>query len=169
MRVHGHGRPAPARARASWSPPAGDAEFGRIAAGLGERQPETEFQVGLREFSMLLAAGRGALTVLIFVINLVLRKTADRRGAVLPGDRRGHHPAAAARGGVDEPGRRVAAAGQRKVLVKRLVCIEDLGDIDMLFTDKTGTLTEGHIAVMRVGPTGATQRRGAAARAAVHR
>ena len=34
------------------------AEFGRIALGLGERQPETEFQVGLRRFSMLLRAGR---------------------------------------------------------------------------------------------------------------
>ena len=32
---------------------------------------------------------------------------------------------------------------QLKVLVKRLVCIEDLGDIDILITDKTGTLTEG--------------------------
>ena len=28
-----------------------------------------------------------------------------------------------------------------KVLVKRLVCIEDLGDMDVLVTDKTGTLT----------------------------
>ena len=32
---------------------------------------------------------------------------------------------------------------RRKVLVKRLVCIEDLGDVDVLFTDKTGTLTAG--------------------------
>lgn len=38
---------------------------------------------------------------------------------------------------------------RRKVLVKRLVCIEDLGDIDTLFTDKTGTLTEGRISFMR--------------------
>ena len=35
------------------------------------------------------------------------------------------------------------------MLVKRLVCIEDLGDIDVLFTDKTGTLTEGRISFMR--------------------
>src|SRR6185437_69927 len=35
------------------------------------------------------------------------------------------------------------ALARRKVLVKRLVCIEDLGDMDVLVTDKTGTLTEG--------------------------
>ncbi|MCW2810322.1 MAG: Mg(2+) transport ATPase, partial [Friedmanniella sp.] len=34
---------------------------------------------------------------------------------------------------------------RRQVLVKRLVCIEDLGDVDLLFTDKTGTLTEGSL------------------------
>src|SRR5665811_82370 len=44
---------------------------------------------------------------------------------------------------------------RRTVLVKRLVCIEDLGDIDVLFTDKTGTLTEGHIALIdAVDPAG---------------
>jgi Mg2+-importing ATPase len=52
------------------------------------------------------------------------------------------------------------AAGSRqlarsKVLVKRLVCIEDLGDVDVLFTDKTGTLTEGSLRFMRsAGPDG---------------
>ncbi|MDQ1635971.1 MAG: P-type Mg2+ transporter, partial [Frankiaceae bacterium] len=40
-----------------------------------------------------------------------------------------------------------------KVLVKRLVCIEDLGDVDVLFTDKTGTLTEGRIDFMRAVAT----------------
>jgi len=43
-----------------------------------------------------------------------------------------------------------------KVLVKRLVCIEDLGDIDVLFTDKTGTLTQGRISFMRAIPLGVT-------------
>jgi Mg2+-importing ATPase len=38
---------------------------------------------------------------------------------------------------------------RRKVLVKRLVCIEDLGNIEVLFTDKTGTLTQGRISYMR--------------------
>jgi Mg2+-importing ATPase len=44
---------------------------------------------------------------------------------------------------------------QRKVLVKRLVCIEDLGDLDVLVTDKTGTLTEGRITLhAALDPTG---------------
>jgi Mg2+-importing ATPase len=34
---------------------------------------------------------------------------------------------------------------RRQVVVKRLVSIEDLGNIQVLFTDKTGTLTEGSI------------------------
>lgn len=40
----------------------GQAEFGRIALGLGQRQPETEFQAGLRRFSMLLVQVAGVLT-----------------------------------------------------------------------------------------------------------
>jgi len=41
------------------------------------------------------------------------------------------------------------------VLVKRLVCIEDLGDMHILVTDKTGTLTEGRITfTAALDPTG---------------
>jgi E1-E2 ATPase len=52
----------------------GDAEFGRIAVGLGQRQLETEFQVGLRKFSMLLVQVAGVLTGAIFVINVALQR-----------------------------------------------------------------------------------------------
>jgi P-type Mg2+ transporter len=87
-----------------------DAEFGRIAAGLGERQPETEFQAGLRRFSYLLLWVAFALTVLIDH-QPVAAPVGDRLGAVRPGDRGGHHAAAAAGGGECQPGDRVAAAG----------------------------------------------------------
>src|SRR3989442_5253664 len=43
---------------------------------------------------------------------------------------------------------------RRKVLVKRLVCIEDLGDVEVLFTDKTGRLTQGRIHYMRAVAAG---------------
>lgn len=49
-------------------------EFGKVAAGLSGHQLETEFQRGLRRFSMLLVYVAGTLTTSIFVINVVLHK-----------------------------------------------------------------------------------------------
>ena len=45
-------------------------QFGRIAVGLGERHPQTEFQRGLTRFSGLLAKVAGVLSVTIFVVNI---------------------------------------------------------------------------------------------------
>jgi Mg2+-importing ATPase len=133
------------------------AEFGRIAAGLSTHQTETEFQVGLRRFSMLLVYVAGILTASIFVINVLLhRPILDAllfSLAIAVGITPQLLPAVVSTS-LAAGSRRMAA---RKVLVKRLVCIEDLGDIDMLFTDKTGTLTQGRISFARaVGAEGAT-------------
>ena len=120
-----------------------NAEFGRIAAGLGERQPETDFQVGLRRFSYLLLQVAIALTVLILVSNLVMRKPVIDSVlfslAIAVGITPQLLPAVVS-ASLATGSRQLAKA---KVLVKRLVCIEDLGDIDILITDKTGTLDRG--------------------------
>ncbi len=47
-------------------------QFGVIAMGLGEQQPQTEFQLGLSRFSLLLARVGGALSLVIFVVNIIL-------------------------------------------------------------------------------------------------
>lgn len=126
--------------------------FGRIALGLGTRHLDTEFQVGLRRFSMLLVSVAAVLTSGIFVINVVLhRPVIDAllfSLAIAVGITPQLLPAVVSTS---------LAAGSRrmsrdKVLVKRLVCIEDLGDIDTLFTDKTGTLTDGRVRFMRGVP-----------------
>ncbi|MFE3055924.1 magnesium-translocating P-type ATPase [Nocardia sp. NPDC059239] len=127
----------------------GDTEFGRIAVGLARREPETEFQAGLRRFSMLLVRVAAVLTIGIFAVNLVLhRPLLDALMfslAIAVGISPQLLPAVVSTSLA--AGSRILA--QRKVLVKRLVCIEDLGDIEVLFTDKTGTLTEGRIEFMR--------------------
>jgi Mg2+-importing ATPase len=138
----------------------GRAEFGRIALGLGERQAETEFQVGLRRFSAMLAAVAGVLTGTIFIINLILRKPfLDAllfSLAIAVGISPQLLPAVVTTS-LAAGTRRLA---RRKVLVKRLVCIEDLGDVEVLLTDKTGTLTEGEITFEReVVPEGIPVRR----------
>jgi len=124
-------------------------QFGRIAIGLGEQHPQTEFQIGLTRFSGLLAKVGGVLSVTIFVINVALgRPIIDAllfSLAVAVGITPQLLPAVVSTS-LATGSRRLA---DKKVLVKRLVCIEDLGDIDVLFTDKTGTLTDGHISFDR--------------------
>ncbi|MEO5833475.1 MAG: magnesium-translocating P-type ATPase [Nakamurella sp.] len=131
-------------------------EFGKIAAGLSTHQLETEFQSGLRRFSMLLVYVAGGLTSSIFVINLLLHRplldallfslaiAVGITPQLLPAVVSSSLAAGSAR------------MARRKVLVKRLVCIEDLGDIDVLFTDKTGTLTLGRLDFMRSIPVPGT-------------
>ncbi|MCU1536793.1 MAG: Mg(2+) transport ATPase, P-type [Humibacillus sp.] len=120
-------------------------EFGRIALGLGERQPETSFQVGLRHFSMLLLQVALALTTAIFAVNLLLHRPVIESMlfslAIAVGLTPQLLPAVISTS-LATGSRQLA---RRKVLVKRLVCIEDLGDMDVLVTDKTGTLTEGQL------------------------
>jgi P-type Mg2+ transporter len=123
----------------------GRAEFGRIALGLGDRQPETDFQAGLRHFSVLLLQVALTLTVLIFATNLLLHRAFLQSLlfslAIAVGITPQLLPAVVST--CLATGSRQLA--KRKVLVKRLVCVEDLGDMDVLVTDKTGTLTEGRI------------------------
>ncbi|MGZ3496334.1 MAG: magnesium-translocating P-type ATPase [Vulcanimicrobiaceae bacterium] len=121
-------------------------EFGAIAQRLAEHPPETPFQSGLRRFSALLVAVTAVLTISIFAVNAAL-----------------HHPIlesllfslAIAVGLTPQLLPAIVTVSlatgaerlaKRSVVVKRLVSIEDLGNVDVLFTDKTGTLTEGRIA-----------------------
>lgn len=132
----------------------GRAEFGRIALGLGERQPQTEFQLGLQRFSYLLLQVAVGLTSLIFLANLLLQRPVIESLlfslAIAVGITPQLLPAIVSTSLAT--GTRQLA--KRKVLVKRLVCIEDLGDMDVLVTDKTGTLTEGKISFTAALPAG---------------
>jgi P-type Mg2+ transporter len=130
-------------------------EFGRIAVGLGERQEETEFQAGLRHFSALLVQVAGVLTTSIFILNLILHRPLLESLlfslAIAVGITPQLLPAVVTTS-LATGSRRLA---KKKVLVKRLVCIEDLGDIEVLLTDKTGTLTEGRISFEKaIDPSG---------------
>jgi P-type Mg2+ transporter len=123
--------------------------FGRIAAGLNQESPSTAFQRGLKSFSKLLVVVAGVLTTSIFFINVALhRPLIDAllfSLAIAIGITPQLLPAIVSvslAGGA----RRLAKS---RVLVKRLVTIEDLCNIELLFTDKTGTLTEGAITFDR--------------------
>jgi len=129
--------------------------LGSVAGGLAEHQPPTAFQRGLNSFAGLLARVTAVLTVFIFVVNAALgRPFLDAllfSLAIAVGLTPQLLPAIVTVS-LSTGARRMAA---KSVLVKRLVAIEDLGDADVLLTDKTGTLTEGEIRLREaVDPAG---------------
>ena len=137
--------------------------FGRIAGGLDTQQPQTEFQRGLGRFSVLLLEVALVLTTLIFIANVLLQRSVLDSLLFSLAIAVGITPqllpaivsASLATGS--------RALAKKKVLVKRLVCIEDLGDMDILVTDKTGTLTEGRISFTAALPVDGTTSPAAAA------
>jgi Mg2+-importing ATPase len=121
--------------------------LGGVAGGLEERQPPTAFQRGLTSFAALLAKVTAVLTVFIFIANAALGKPALDALLFSLAIAVGLTPQllpAIVSVSLSTGARRMA---KRSVLVKRLVSIEDLGDADVLFTDKTGTLTVGEIGL----------------------
>jgi Mg2+-importing ATPase len=123
----------------------GATEFGAIAGRLGEAQPETGFQAGLRSYSKMLVTVTLIMAVVILVVNLLLGHPAMESTLFALSIAVGLTPQllpAIVTVSLSTGARRLA---KRRVVVKRLVAIEDLGDIDVFFTDETGTLTEGQI------------------------
>jgi Mg2+-importing ATPase len=117
--------------------------FGEIAERLRLRSPETEFERGLRHFGGLLIQITLLLVITIFAINVYLhRPVVDSllfALALAVGLTPELLPAIVsltlARGALQ-----MAAA---RVIVRRLNSIEDFGSMNVLCSDKTGTLTEG--------------------------
>jgi len=124
-----------------------DTEFGRIARHLASREPETEFERGVRRFGYLLLEVTLVLVFVIFAINVWLtRPVLDSllfSMALAVGLTPQLLPAIISVN-LAYGARRMAA---RKVIVKRLNSIEDFGSMNVLCSDKTGTLTEGTMMV----------------------
>ncbi len=123
--------------------------FGQIAAGIAEKHSLTAFEAGLSRFSRFLFEVAAALTAFIFIVNVALSRPLIEALlfslAIAVGIAPEMMPAIVT---VSlSAGSKALTA--KKVLVKRLVAIEDLGNIEILFTDKTGTITEGTITFER--------------------
>ena len=124
-----------------------DSEIGHIAKTLSLRPPETEFERGLRRFGALLLRVMLVITIVVFGINILLhRPTLDTllfAIALSIGLSPELLPAilsiTLAKGA-----QRMAAKG---VIVRHLNAIENLGAMDILCTDKTGTLTRGVVVL----------------------
>ena len=134
--------------------------FGDIAARLAARPEETAFDRGLRDFSQLLA--KTVFFLVIFVIAVSIARHRDPLQSVLLA-------VALAVGLTPEflpmitsvtLSKGAVAMAEKKVIVKHLSAIQNLGSLDVLCSDKTGTLTTGTMSLDRsLDPFGAASSR----------
>ncbi|MCX4528663.1 magnesium-translocating P-type ATPase [Streptomyces sp. NBC_01551] len=123
--------------------------FGSMAGSLVGERPQTNFDTGVRRVSFLLIRFMLVMVPVVFMINGFTKGDWDEAFlfgiAVAVGLTPEMLPmvvsANLARGAV--------AMSRRKVVVKRLNAIQNLGAMDVLCTDKTGTLTEDRIVLDR--------------------
>jgi Mg2+-importing ATPase len=121
--------------------------LGEIAARLASRPPETEFGRGIRHFGWMITRVILLLVLFVLLVNLLLHRPVLESFLFSVALAVGMTPemmpmiitVTLAQGA-----RRMA---RNKVLVKELPAIEDFGSVDILCTDKTGTLTEGDVAL----------------------
>jgi P-type Mg2+ transporter len=129
--------------------------FGEVAVRLATRPPETEFERGARRFGALIMKTVVFLVLFVFLVSAVM----------------GHRPlesllfAIALAVGLTPEflpmittvtlSRGAIRMSRRHVIVKNLEAIQNLGSIDVLCSDKTGTLTSGQMEIAaQVGPFG---------------
>jgi Mg2+-importing ATPase len=122
-------------------------QLGAISKSLVRSHPETEFQRGIRKYGNMLMTLTFALAIGIFALNAIVgHQLIDSLLFSL----------AVAVGLVPELmpaivtislAQGASKMAKVKVVVKRLVSIEDFGNMDVLCTDKTGTLTEGKVSL----------------------
>ncbi len=130
-------------------------EYGTIAGHLKLEPPETDFARGIRRFGYLMTRITLIMVVVIFAGNLILdRPLIDSllfALAIAVGLTPELLPAIVSVT-LSNGARRMADGG---VIVRRLASIENLGSMNLLCTDKTGTLTEGVVRLERAeGPLG---------------
>jgi Mg2+-importing ATPase len=124
-------------------------EFGKISKKLVARMPQTEFERGLRRFGSMIMevtlflvlfvffinafffTNRGILESLLFAVALAVGLTPELLPMVLSIN--------LSRGAID--------MSKKGVIVKRLAAIQNFGNMDVLCTDKTGTLTENELTL----------------------
>ncbi len=118
-------------------------QFGAIAHRLTLRPPETEFDRGVRRFGYLLTSAMLVMVLVVFAVNTFLGRPPVETLLFSVALAVGLSPELLPAILSVNLARGAQMMARRGVLVRRLNAIENLGSMDVLCTDKTGTLTEG--------------------------
>jgi Mg2+-importing ATPase len=117
--------------------------FGLISAKLRERTGETEFERGLRQFGMLIMRAVLFLVLFILVVRVAMHKDAFESFVFAVALAVGLTPEFLPMITSVTLGRGAVRMAREQVIVKHLPAIQNFGSIDVLCSDKTGTLTLG--------------------------
>lgn len=118
-------------------------EFGRISERLRVRPLENEFESGVRKFGFFLLHVTLILVLSIFLINVFLHRSVLESFLFSLALAVGLTPQllpAIISVNLSHGARKMA---EKKVIVKKLNAIENFGNMNIICSDKTGTLTEG--------------------------
>ena len=122
-------------------------EFGKVSERLKLKAPETEFERGIRRFGYFLGEVTLVLVVIIFAINVYLQRPVLESFLFSLALAVGLTPQllpAIISINLAHGAKKMA---EKKVIVKRLASIENFGSMNVICSDKTGTLTEGVVQV----------------------
>ncbi|NRF38284.1 magnesium-translocating P-type ATPase [Pedobacter foliorum] len=122
-------------------------EFGHVSLSLKNGSPETEFEHGIKRFGYFLMQITLIMVILIFGVNMFLHKPVLDSLLFTLAIAVGLTPQLLPAIITINLAQGASRMAQKKVIVKRLNSIENFGCIDILCSDKTGTLTEGNVTV----------------------
>ena len=120
-------------------------EFGKISDRLGIKSPETDFEKGIRRFGYLLMEITLILVMVIFAINVLLHKPVLDSFLFSLALAVGLTPQLLPAIITVNLARGARAMARQQVIVKKLSSIENFGSMNILCSDKTGTITEGKV------------------------
>jgi len=130
-------------------------EFGHVAKTLVARPPETEFERGLKQFSYLMSKIIFFLVIFVFFINALFRHGVLESLLFSVALAVGMTPELLPMILSLNLSKGSIAMAKKGALVKHPESIQNFGSMDILCTDKTGTLTENQISMARhVDPEG---------------
>ena len=134
--------------------------FGDIAVRLRHRAPDTEFELGLHRFSLLILRTTVTLVLFIVLMGIVFGHNAFDTLLFAVALGVGLTPEFLPMISSVTLTRGALRLAREQVIVKRLPAIQNFGSIDILCSDKTGTLTSGVMHFDRaVDATGASSPR----------
>ena len=138
----------------------GKTAFGDIVARLAARAPETEFDRGLRRFGFLIMRAVVFLVLFALVVNLAFQRPAFESFLFAVALAVGLTPEFLPMITTVTLGQGALRMAREKVIVKHLAALQNFGSMDILCSDKTGTLTSGELVLdQHLDPLGQTSER----------